>query len=61
MWKRNKDEYERQKIFILVKEKANLVNKQKDVKSNFKALELQEKQIGRVRNIEFSCKECKDE
>ena len=33
-----KDEYERQKIFILVKNKANLVNKAKDVKSNFKAL-----------------------
>ena len=32
------DEYERQKeIFILVS-KANLVNKAKDVKSNFKAL-----------------------
>ena len=39
------DEYERQKIFILVKEKANLVNKQKDVKSNFKALELQENKL----------------
>ena len=32
-----KDEYEKAKIFILVK-KANLVNKAKDVKSNFKAL-----------------------
>ena len=40
--------------------KANLVNKQKDVKSNFKALELQEKQIGRVRIIEFFFKS-KDE
>ena len=37
MWKYNKDEYERQKKFILVN-KANLVNKAKDVKSNFKAL-----------------------
>ena len=34
------DEYERQKeIFILVS-KANLVKKAKDVKSNFKALEM---------------------
>ena len=33
--------------------KANLVNKAKDVKSNFKALELQ---ISRVKNIEFSNK-----
>ena len=42
-----KDEYERQKIFILVKNKANLVNKAKDVKSNFKALTAENK-ISRV-------------
>ena len=37
LWKHNKDEYERQKKFILVVKLIWLI-KQKDVKSNFKAL-----------------------
>ena len=40
--------------------KANLVNKAKDVKSNFKALEMR-RQISRVRIIEFSVYKSKDE
>ena len=40
-------------IFILAKVKLILVNKAKDVKSNFKALKLQD-EISRVKIIEFS-------
>ena len=49
-----KDEYERQKIFILVKEKLIWLIKAQDVKSNFKALAAIKKKISRVRIIEFS-------
>ena len=35
----------RQKIFHIKKSKADLVNKAKNVKSNFKALELQETKL----------------
>ena len=51
----NKDESTKAKeIFIIESErKANLVKKQKDVKSNFKATLSGDKEISRVKRLEF--------